>query len=125
MTVAKTAGSAAVVTVAILATLALIAGIVYGGWRLHWWFANGNAQQQTHLIRHNIGTQTSYEAAVLGDMQQIASIDVQLADSTYSAAFKSGLRGERIAIVNQACQVVGYIDAPTPPVSQFASLNCN
>lgn len=113
--------------IGILISLALIAGVVIGGWQLGWWFKAQNTNRTTNIQRHSNQYVTSYITAVDQDIDSIRSIDVQMADPSYTPAQKSGLQGERIAIVNDACHKANLIPANDVPqdIATFMSTDCH
>lgn len=42
-------------------TLAIIAGIIAGGWQLKWWFANSATNHIAHIYQNSYGAQSADE----------------------------------------------------------------
>ena len=114
------------VLVVVLA-LVVTGGVIFGGWEASWWFRNQNVNRETHVQRHSIQWQQSYETAAQQGIASVRQLDVQIADPSLTAGQKAGLQGERVAIVAQTCQQAALIDPSyaTPDVTAFTAANCH
>lgn len=109
-----------------LAGLAVIALVILGGWRAHWWFAGQNANRQAHIIRQGYSNQQTLREQITQQIENVGSVSVQIAQSAGDAAEVQALKSQRIAIVNVACQDASEVTGDPLPTSQgqWASTNC-
>lgn len=106
--------------------LALIGGVIVGGWRLNWWFSNQNATRQAHQIRNGYANQQTLREQIT---QQIGNVDaegVSIAQSAGDQGEVSALQSQRIATVNIACQDASQVTGDPLPVqqAQWVTANC-
>jgi len=114
------------VIVAFIALLAVISGVVIGGWEAGWWFRQQDTTRTTDMIRHSVSAQNSYVDDVENSLTQLKALGVQLDDPNLDPAQKPGLEGEKTAIINQTCIVARKIDPSEmqPDIAQFLATDC-
>lgn len=106
--------------------LALLIGLILGGWQAGWWFTNENAQRQAHMIRNGFSNQQTLREQIT---QQIANVDtetVSIAQAQGNPAEVSALDAQRIATVNIACQQADEVTGDPLPADQqsWIAQNC-
>jgi hypothetical protein len=109
---------------ALLAAIVIV-GIVVGGYLGGWWLKGNNTNQQRKIDQNNYGSQLAYVQKSNDQIREVRNIDVQLTASNVSADQKSALSAQRVAIVNEACDTIALIKAPTTSEQAFASQECN
>lgn len=111
----------------ILATigcLALLAGIVIGGWQLGWWMKSYSVSRNAQIYHNSYGAQSADEQQAQNLITQVSTIQVQITDPAVPPAELPALRAQENNIITQACAIIENITQPTPDVVSFASQNC-
>lgn len=112
-------------TMAVVASVALAAVVVFGGWQLGWWFTAQNVNKSGHIVRTSYEAQKTYRDEITRQITTVTSIDVQVADPG-NKAMKSALTNQRQSVVDQICQIATNLtstDLP-PSIFKFVVLNC-
>ena len=97
-----------ILTVTILITGTLLVGLIIGGWKAHWWFAQHNADNQAHVIQHGYANQSSLQAEITSDIQQVHQLKLE-ADNGGNA---SDIATTQHSILEQICGDAAKLDAP-------------
>ena len=115
--IADTLGAVGAVIVVVL----VLAGLFFGGWALYQYNVNRDAQVQ----RQSYNAQKTYRDEIQNQMADVATIDVQIADPA-NAPEVGALKAQRIAVVNQICQIATNLTTSDLNGSQvkFISVNC-
>lgn len=106
---------------AVIFGVLVIAGIVVGGWRAGWWFANQNINRETQMIHNSY----SYQSATQTDLnQKIAGIEaITTQMDAASGQQLADLHAQRLGEAQLACQdasqlTADYLRGEQPWVSQ-------
>lgn len=111
-----------IVTVAVIT---LIVGVAIGGWQLGWWMNAYSVNRTAHIYQTSYGTQSAYAEELQRLIVQIDGVDVQIADPSTPADEVSALQAQKLAMVNQGCDLASKLTiAPAPNVRQFITINC-
>lgn len=100
--------------------LAVLAGLIVGGWRAGWWFAGQNANREAHIIRQGYSNQQTLREQITQQIANIGAETVSIAQAGGNPAEISALKAQRIATVNIACQQAAEITGDPLPSSQQA-----
>lgn len=103
--------------------LALLAGIIFGGYLLGWWFKVNNTNRNSSLIRNGYANQQTLRDQITKDIGDIQTITVQIAESP---SIKDQLSAQRTAIVDTLCgQAEQVVGDPLPnDQAVFVGANC-
>ncbi|TVZ01235.1 hypothetical protein EAS64_33695 [Trebonia kvetii] len=110
---------------AILGTLALIAGIVFGGWQLGWWFQRANNTRSNELIQQGYSNQLTLSQQVTSKLAEVENITVQIAKAGNDTALTAALFPQRAAIASIVCQDADQIQSIQLPADQLAWIGAN
>lgn len=99
----------------ILFCLAILAGIVLGGWQMGWWFKSHNTDRQAHVNRQSYGFQQATREHITQLFRDVSDIDVQLAQMPDNA---DQLAAQQKAIKDQICQAAEQITGDPLPADQ-------
>lgn len=110
----------------VLLSLALIAGIVIGGWQLGWWLKTQTVNRNAHLYIHSFGAQVGHVQDIQNDMDGINNIKVELTQVAVASDTYSALKGQQRALTQDACNYIAMVNVDNLPtnVQQFAASNC-
>ncbi len=105
--------------------LALLAGLILGGWRAGWWFTTQNTAREAHNIRNGYSNQQSLRDQITAKLADVSTITVQIA-STKDAGIISALRAQRAAVAGIVCQDASEVTGDPLPAGQqaWAAGNC-
>lgn len=106
--------------------LAVIAGLVVGGWQAGWWFTNQNVNRESHMIRNGFANQQTLREQITTQIGNVDTITVEIAQVSGNAAEIGALEAQRIAVVNIACQDASQVTGDPLPSQQAAwvAKNC-
>lgn len=109
---------------AALGALVVAAGIVVGGWQLHWWLAQSAQGHQNHIERYTYGFQTAQLQDAEAAYSQIAGIDAQIQSNPGDAG---PLTAQKKALETQFCGDMSTLVTLTPPadLKGFESAACD
>lgn len=102
-------------TLATLGVIAIVTGIIFGGWQAGWWFKTQNTNRQAHLYRHSYEAQQTLRDEItqkIGDWQQVHA----------TSPGSNWERGLADIICRDASKVTG--DPLPPEQQQFVDDNC-
>lgn len=107
----------------LMASILVLALIVWGGWQIGWWFTNQNVNRESHLIRNSFGNQQTLRDQITQNIGTVLSITSQIAQDPSAA---DQLKAQRIAVVSIVCgdaaQVTG--DPLAADQASFIKTNC-
>lgn len=63
-----------------LITLVMVAALVIGGWKAHWWFAQHNADNQAKVIQHGYANQSSLRDEITQDITKIDELNQEVSN---------------------------------------------
>lgn len=110
-----------------VAGLVILGVIVFGGWKLGWWFRNENANQESHVIRNGYSNQQTLRDEISKNIGQVLAVTTQISmlrpDEQDSAA---ALQAQRKQIVIITCQKAAQVTGDPLPAdqAQFVTANC-
>lgn len=106
--------------------LAVIVGLIIGGWRLGWWMTARGTNYQNHIFQHSYGAQSAYKEQLRQAVVDIDAVAVQISDPSTPQSEKAALTAQRAAMVNQACDIASKVtdNALTPDEASFVATNC-
>jgi hypothetical protein len=108
--------------------LAVSAGIVLGGWKAGWWFANQNANNQAHVTQNGYSNQTTLHQQVTSNIATVRSLTSQIDSAAKDSQQAADLKAQRMAVAGTACEDASEVSSADPlPASQqqWASANCS
>lgn len=109
-------GIAAVVVIASL-LVALYAGF--------WWLKRDVFNRDAQIRRDTFEQQTTYRDEAIRKMDDISSVDAQLADPALAADQRNALNAQRKAMVTDTCRIMTHLVGDTDPsISTFHATNC-
>jgi hypothetical protein len=110
----------------LLVAALLVTGVIVGGWQLGWWMTSAATNRQAHIYQHSYGAQAAYVQQLTQAVRDVADVDVQIADPHTPASELPALRGQRAAIIAQACDTYSRVTAPLPEnLASFTAANCS
>ena len=107
--------------------LALLAGLILGGWQAGWWFSNQNVNRQAQQTQNGYSNQTTLHQQVTANIATVASITTQITETTETTQI-AALKAQRAAVAATACQDASEVSSADPlPAGQqqWASANCS
>lgn len=113
--------------VGVVVVIALLAGLVFGGWALGWWFRGENANREAHVIRQGYSNQQTLREEVTRKIGDVQTISVQIAQlGSTDLTTTQPLHAQRKAIVNIVCKDAEQITGDPLPTDQdqFVTANC-
>ncbi len=109
----------------ILASLAAVVLLAVAGYQLEWWLREDSINRTGEIRRNSFEVQETARDEVLRQAEQLARIDVDLADPELSSAQRTAITGQRRAAVVQMCNVASDITGSiTPAVDAVILRNC-
>lgn len=111
-------------TFGVIAGLAVLGGVILGGWQAGWWFTNQNANREGHVIRNSYSNQQTLRDQITKGIGDVTDMDRQITQAKGDNA--TALTAQRRAIANQVCgeaeQITG--DPLGADQSDWVSQNC-
>lgn len=115
------------VIVGTLVGLALIAGIIVGGYQLGWWLKGNAVNRNAAINRQSYEVQQTYREKALDDVTSVRAIDTQIANPAYKADIAQ-LQAQRAAVVSQTCDAISRLTTSgagvDPDVQSFHDQEC-
>jgi len=93
-----------------LITLAMLAALIIGGWKAHWWFAQHNADNQAHVIQHGYANQSSLQTEITADISKIDDLNLEYTNGGNYA----DIANTEHHLLNVICGDANMLDAPMP-----------
>lgn len=113
--------------VGVIVTLAVIAGIVFGGWQLGWWFKTQNTNRAAHLYQHQYGRQQSLLDDMSHKLGSVTDITAQLNEPSVPREEAAALNAQRLAVARQVCEDAALLNTTNelaPDQQSWVQLNC-
>lgn len=108
---------------AALLAVAVIAGIVFGGWQLGWWFKTQNTNREAHLQRNSYAFQQTMRENVMKGIADYRSYDTQIAEIPSAAPqLQAQQHAELETTCQQGAQLTGDVD---PSITVFLTTYCD
>lgn len=106
--------------------LAVLAGLILGGWRAGWWFTNQNANRNAHLIRNGYSNQQTLRDQITQQIGNVYSMTTQITVATDQSQ-AAALKAQRAAIAGMACQDASEVTGDPLPAqqAQWVAVNCS
>lgn len=108
--------------------LVLVAGIVVGGYQLHWWLRKNAVNRNSKINRQSYEVQQTYHEKVLDDMASVSAIGTQLAEPGLTAHLRSQLRAQQVAVITQTCDAISRLTISgagiDPDIQTFHDQEC-
>ena len=107
--------------------LALLAGLILGGWQAGWWFSNQNTNRQAQQTQNGYSNQTTLHQQVTSNIATVTSITTQIAEAS-DASQIAALKAQRAAVAGTACMDASEVSTADPlPAGQqqWVSANCS
>lgn len=107
--------------------LALLVGLIVGGWQLGWWFQAQNATRQAENTQNGYANQTTLRQQVTSQLAQVDTITTQIAAAGTDAGLIHALKVQRMAIAGTVCSDAAQITGTPLPQQQaeWVSANCS
>lgn len=106
--------------------LALITGLIIGGWQLGWWFQAQNATRQAQNTQNGYANQTTLRQQVTSQLAQVESITTQIAEAGGDRSLVTALKVQRASIAGTVCEDASEISGTPLPSqqAQWVTANC-
>ena len=113
-----------IIMLALLGVVLAVA-LVLGMWLAGWWFTGQNVNKSAHINRTSYEAQKTYRDQIQRDMTVVANVDVQIVTPS-NASMVDALKAQRLAVVNQICQIATNLTTSdvNPSELKFITLNC-
>lgn len=109
----------------VIAAVAVVAGVVIGGWQLGWWAKQYSVNRNAHIYQTGYGAQSAYQEELQNLIVQIDGVQVQISEPSTPPSEVSALESQKQAMVNQGCGIAAKLtSAPPNNLQQFISQNC-
>ncbi|MGH7743384.1 MAG: hypothetical protein ACREQ5_00985 [Candidatus Dormibacteria bacterium] len=112
---------------AAIASLAIIAIIVVGGWQAGWWFHTQDTNRQAVLDKQGYGYQQPLQTQIGADIDTVTDLNTQLVAANGNPDLITVLATQRRQAVTHICQQAAQINPNLPLASdqaQFVATNC-
>lgn len=108
-----------------LFALAILAGLILGGWQAGWWFTNQNINRQAHAIRNGYSNQQTLREQITTQIGNVDTLTSQIA-ATHDGNLIAALKAQRAAVAAIVCQDASEVTGDPLPTSQaqWVSSNC-
>ena len=109
---------------AVVAGLAVLGGVILGGWQAGWWFTNQNVNREAHVIRNSYSNQQTLRDQITKGIGDVTDMDRQITQA--SGDNKTALTAQRRAIANQVCSEAEQVTGDELPSDQqdWVGTNC-
>lgn len=112
--------------VGVLVALAVVAGIVIGGYQLGWWLREQRVNRGAEIRRGSFEYQETRRDEIVRQSGLLADIDAQLANPDLTAEQSSALRAQREAVARQLCNIAAdLIGYTAPDIDQIINRECS
>jgi hypothetical protein len=105
-----------------LGLMAVVAGIIIGGWQAHWWLAQSSTNHQSHILRSGYGNQQTLRDQITKNLGTLTDLDSQIIENPVSTV---QLTAQRRAIANIVCQDAEQVTGDALPADQVIWVNNN
>lgn len=105
--------------------VALVAAIIAGGWKLHWWLAQSSVNHQTRIIQGSDSNQRALVADLTDKIGDVSKITVQMDGATGQQL--ADLHAQRLGEAGEACNDAAQLstaDVLGDNVPQWIRTNC-
>jgi len=111
-------------TLASLGGIVVIAAVCVGLFFLHWWIFAYATNKTSQIYQTSYARQTALQQEMLSDIDQISTIQAQVAASTGGEA--QALQAQESQILQQVCDDDQTLTPSfaTPAITSFVSANC-
>jgi hypothetical protein len=106
--------------VGVLAAVAIVTGIVLGGWQAGWWFAGQNATRNAHLVRNGYSNQQTLREQITANIANAQAIGTQVTEVSGDPAMTASLKAQQKSVVNIVCQDADQVTGDPLPADQAA-----
>lgn len=105
------------------AVLALLVGLIIGGWQLGWWFTAQNATRGAENTQNGYANQTTLRQQITAQLAQVYTLTAEIAAHPDLAA---AVKPQRAAIAAIICSDTAQITGTPLPAQQAAwvTVNC-
>lgn len=106
--------------------LAVLAGIILGGWQAGWWFTAQNATRQAELTQNGYANQVTLRQQVTSQLAQAEAITTQIAEAGNDTGLVTALKAQRMSIAGTVCYDAAQITGTPLPAQQahWTAVNC-
>lgn len=109
---------------AVVAMVAVLAAVIFGGYELGWWFRADSTQRQGQVTRSSYGFQQAHRDELTSEISQVYTITTQITGASGEQA--AALRAQRRAVLSQSCRTASQITDPLPgEQAAFVAQNCS
>lgn len=110
---------------AVIGLILLLGGIAVGGYQLNWWLKEESVNRTAEIRRDSFDRQETLRDELIDQADDLAGLDVQLANPTITDDQSTALNGQREAMRRQLCSLAADITGSTTPVvDQTIRENC-
>ena len=108
-----------------LTGLLILAVLILGGWRLHWWFAGQDVNRETKIIQQSNSNQTALVQQVDTQIANVYTATVQMDGVAKSSQQYADLHAQRLGFARLACQDADQVTIHIPASqSAWITRNC-
>lgn len=110
-----------------LVALALLAGLIVGGWQAGWWFAAHDATRQYQVTQNGVSNQDTLRAQITSKLADVSTTTTQIAEAGSDPAEVSALKDQRAAEAGIVCSDAAQITGVPLPAQQgqWVAANCS
>ena len=107
--------------------LAVVTGLIIGGWQLGWWFQAQNATRQAQNTQNGYSNQSTLRQQVTAQLATVETITTQRAAAGTDQSVTAALRAQRMGIASIVCADAAQISGTPLPAeqAQWVSVNCS
>lgn len=114
-----------VVLVTILC-LAVLAGVVVGGYQLGWWLREQEVNRGAEIRRGSFEYQETRRDEIVRQSGLLADLDAQLANPELTRGQRDAITAQRSALSRQLCNIAAdLIGFTTPDIDQIINQECS
>jgi hypothetical protein len=104
---------------------AIAVALAIGGYQLGWWLREENVNRTAEIRRDSFERQETLRDQIIAQADDLARVDVQLANPTITGDQAAALGGQRAAMSRQLCSLAAdLVGDITPTVNRIIQGEC-
>jgi hypothetical protein len=109
-----------------LASFALLAALLIGGWQAGWWLKSENTTKQAELTQNGYSNQVTLRQQITSDLATVQTITTQIAEAGPDRSLVTALTAQRAGIASIVCADAAQVSGSPLPAQQgqWAAANC-
>lgn len=110
-------------TIAAVVFIPMLAALILGGWKAHWWLAQSSTNHQNHINRSSYGNQQTLRDEITKKLGTVTDLDSQIVSNPSN---KAQLVAQRRAVANIVCSDAEQVTGDALPFDQlqWVGQNC-